>query len=138
MNTKTLLGALLTGVLAFFLGWLIFGMLLMNYYQSNMTIYDGLMKEPMAMWAIAVANLVFGLMMTYIFTLGNVSTVTKGFTTGLIVTLLMTLGFDLFMYAQFNLYKATLLAVDVIANGLFGGVIGAFLGWWLGRGTKTA
>ncbi|MBI2729889.1 MAG: hypothetical protein HYX40_03910 [Sphingobacteriales bacterium] len=138
MNTKTLLGALLAAVLAFLLGWLIFGILLMDFYTSNMTSYAGLVKNPPDMAPIAVANLVWGLMLAYIFNLGNVNSPGKGFTTGLILTLLMTLGFDLFMYAQFNLYSTKLIGVDVVANALFGGVIGAVLGWWFGRGSKAS
>lgn len=138
MNTKTLLGALLTGVLAFFLGWLIFGILLMKYYNDNMMQYTGLVKNPPEIWAIAVANLVWGLMLAYVFNLGGVKTVSKGFTTGLILSFLISLSFDLFMRAQFNLYSVNVLAVDVAVSAIFGGVMGAFLGWWFGRGTKTA
>ena len=138
MNTKTLLGALLAGVLAFFLGWLIFGMLLMDYYISNMTQYSGLIKNPPVMLPIAVANLVWGLLLSFIFNLGGINTPGKGFTTGLIIGLLMTLGFDLFMYAQFNLYNVQVLAVDVVTNAIFAGVIGVVLGWWFGRDKKAA
>lgn len=138
MNTKTLLGGLIIGVLSFLLGWLIFGMLLMNFYQSNTTSYAGLMKDPMELWAIAVANLAFGLLLAYIFNLGNIKTPGKGFTTGFILGLLMTLGFDLYLYSQYNLMNTKLIAVDVVASALFDGVMGAILGWWFGRGNKAA
>jgi hypothetical protein len=138
MNTKTLVGGLIFGVVAFLLGWLIFGMLLMNFYQSNTNSYTGLMKDPMEIWAIAVANLVFGLMMAYIFNLGNINTAGKGFTTGLILGLLMTLGFDLFLYSQYNLMNKKLIGVDVIVSAVFDGVVGAMLGWWFGRGKKAS
>ena len=136
MNTKTLMGALITGVLGFLLGWLIFGILLMDYYNANMMQYSGLMKNPPEMWPIAVANLAWGLLLAYIFNMGGVNSVSKGFTAGLVISFLMTLGFDLFMRAQFNLYNGTILAVDVVVNAIFGGVLGAVLGWWFGRGTK--
>ncbi|RTL57406.1 MAG: hypothetical protein EKK37_15290 [Sphingobacteriales bacterium] len=138
MNTKTLVGGLITGVLAFLLGWLIFGMLLMNYYQSNINSYAGLMKDPMEIWAIAVANLAFGLLMAYVFNLGNVNTPGKGFTTGLILGLLMAVTFDLFLYAQYNLMNKKLIGVDIVATAVFDGVLGAVLGWWFGRGKKAA
>ncbi|MBI1782543.1 MAG: hypothetical protein HYR66_14450 [Sphingobacteriales bacterium] len=137
MNTKTLAGGLIIGVLAFLLGWLIFGMLLMNFYQSNTTSYAGLMKDPMEIWAIAVANLAFGLMMAYVFNLGNINTPGKGFTTGLILGLLMTIGFDLFLYSQYHLMNKKLIGVDIAASAVFDGVLGAVLGWWFGRNSKT-
>ena len=137
MNTKTLVGGLIFGAVAFLLGWLIFGILLMDYYTSNMTSYTGLMKDPPTIWAIAVANLAFGFMMAYIFNMGNINSPAKGFRTGLIIGLLMQLGFDMFLYAQLNLYSTQILAVDIVASGIFAGVIGAILGWWFGRGDKA-
>lgn len=138
MNTKTLLGGILTAVIAFLLGWLIFGILLMDYYSANMTTYSGLLKNPTEMWAIAVANLAWGLLLAYIFNLGGVKSPAKGFTAAFVINLLMILGFDLMMEAQYNLYSEKLLVIDVIVNAVFGGILGAFLGWWMGRGTKTA
>lgn len=138
MNTKTLLGGILTAVIAFLLGWVIFGILLMDYYSANMTTYSGLLKNPPEMWAIAVANLTWGLLLAYIFNLSGIKSVAKGFTAAFVINLLMILGFDLMMEAQFNLYSEKLLVIDVIVNALFGGILGAFLGWWMGRGTKAA
>lgn len=137
MNTKTLLGALIAGIVSFLLGWLIFGILLMDYYNSNMVQYAGLTKNPPEIWVIAVANLVFGLLMAWIFTIANVNTVSKGFSTGLVLGLLMVLGFDLFLYAQMNLYSVKIVALDVVLNAVFAGIIGAVLGWWFGRPVKS-
>jgi hypothetical protein len=136
MNSKTLLGALIAGVVAFLLGWLIFGILLMDFYTDNTTQYTGLMKNPPEIWVIAVANLVWGLLLAWIFSKAGINTISKGFSTGLILTLLMVLGFDLFLYAQMNLFNTKILAVDVVLNALFGGVIGAVLGWWFSRSVK--
>lgn len=137
MNSKTLIGALITGVLGFLLGYLIFGILLMDYYTANMMHYEGLMKDPMELWAIGVANLAWGLLLAYIFNMGGINTAGKGFSAGFVITLLMVAGFDLFLRAQFNLYNAQVLAVDVVVNAVFGGVLGAVLGWWFGRGAKA-
>lgn len=138
MNTKTLVGGLIGGVVAFLLGWLIFGILLMKFYQSNMVSYAGLLKDPPEMWAIAVANLAFGIFMAYVLNLGNINSVSKGFTTGLIVGLLTQAGFDLLLHGQMNLYNTQLLVIDIVASGVFSGVIAAVIGWWFGRGAKTA
>ena len=133
MSSKAIIGGILTGVLAFFLGWLIFGFLLMDYYTSGMTQYSGLMKTEPVMWAIAVSNLAYGILMGYIFSLGNINTVKKGFVTGMIISFLFTLIMDLFFFAQFNLYSTSLILVDILANAVFGGILGAFLGWWMSR-----
>jgi len=137
MNTKTLLGAFLAAIVAFLLGWLIFGILLMDYYTNNMVQYAGLVKNPPEILPIAIANLVWGVLLALIFNMANINSVSKGFSTGLILTFLISLGFDLFMLAQFNLYNTKILAIDVLLNAALGGVAGAALGWWYGRPVKS-
>ena len=137
MNTKTLLGALIAGVVSFLLGWLIFGILLMDYYAANKIQYPGLLKDPMEIWPIAVADLVWGLLVSWIFSMANIKTVAKGVTVGFLIGFLMVLGFDLFVYAELNLYSTRLLALDVIMNGVMGAASGAVLGWWYGRPAKA-
>lgn len=133
MSSKSLIGGVLAGVLAFFLGWLIFGYLLMDYYTSGMTQYTGLMKTEPVLWAIAVANIAYGILLGYIFHLGSVNTASRGFVTGMVIAFLYTLIMDLFFYAQYNLYSTSLIIVDILVNAVFGGIIGAFLGWWMSR-----
>jgi len=137
MNTKTLLGALIAGVVSFLLGWLIFGILLMDYYAANKVQYPGLLKDPMEIWPIAIADLVWGLLVSWIFSMANIKTVAKGVTVGFLIGFLMVLGFDLFVYAELNLYSTRLLALDVIMNGVMGAASGAVLGWWYGRPAKA-
>ena len=137
MNTKTLLGALIAGVVSFLLGWLIFGILLMDYYAANKVQYPGLLKDPMEIWPIAVADLVWGLLVSWIFSMANIKTVAKGVTVGFLIGFLMVLGFDLFVYAELNLYSTRLLGLDVIMNGIMGAASGAVLGWWYGRPAKA-
>jgi uncharacterized protein with PQ loop repeat len=136
MNTKTLLGAVIAGVVSFLLGWLIFGILLMDFYTSNMVSYSGLAKNPPDVLPIAIANLSLGLLLSWIFTIAGIKTLAKGFSTGFVIGLLMALSFDFFLYAQFNLYNVKVLAIDIVLNALLGGIAGAVLGWWFSRGSK--
>ena len=41
MNTKVLLAAIVGGVVAFLLGWLLFGILLADFMDKNMIHYEG-------------------------------------------------------------------------------------------------
>jgi len=136
MNTKTLLGALIAGVISFLLGWLIFGILLMDYYTANMVQYSGLLKNPPEIWAIAIANLAWALLIAWVFSMSGINTVSRGISTGFILGFLMTLGFNSFLYAQFNLYNTKILAIDTVLSGVMGGINGAILGWWFGRSKR--
>ena len=133
MNAKTIVGGILAAILSFLLGWLIFGILLMDYYAGNMKTYEGLMKTAPVMWAIALSNLCFGFLLAFVFQMGGVRTASRGFVTAMIISLLTSMSFDLYMYAQFDLYAGSLLVTDVLVNMIYGGIVGTFLGWWFGR-----
>jgi hypothetical protein len=133
MNTKTLIAGVLTAIVTFFIGWLIFGMLLMDYYNHHMLVYTGLMKNPPNLVYIAGSNLAWGLMLAYVYSLAGINQVAKGFLTGLIIFGLIAAGIDAMFHAQFNLYSRKVLIIDVAANAVLGGIAGALLGWWNGR-----
>jgi hypothetical protein len=49
----------------------------------------------------------------------------------------MTATFDLYMLSQMKLIGKQAALVDVAANTVVALALGAFLGWWLGRGSKA-
>ena len=137
MNSKTLLGALIAGIVSFLFGWLFFGILLMDYYSSNVIQYPGLIKNPPDILPIAISNLALGVLISWVFDIGKIKTIAKGFSTGLILGLLISLCFDLYIYGQMNLYTIKLIAIDVTMNGILGGILGVVLGWWFKREIKS-
>ena len=138
MKSKTLIGGLIAGVVSFFLGWLVFGMLLKGYYDANMMQYPGLTKANPYMPALIIANLAWGMLLAYIMDASGANSMTKGFICGLIVFFLVTLGADSFSIAFMRLMRIRLAIVDIGASALFGGIIGAVVGWWYGRANKGA
>ena len=66
MNTKTLISGHAGGVVIFPVGYVVYGIIFMNYFMSNMVTYPKLMKEPMELWAMAFGNIVLGILSTYI------------------------------------------------------------------------
>lgn len=137
MNTKTLLAGLVGGVVAFFGGWLIFGILLMDYYSANTTVYEGLMKEPPDMLFLVISNLAWGFFFACLFQkIGGIKSFGSGFTNGLIFSFIAMLMFDASMYAFFNLNSMTLIIVDVVVGTLFGAIVGGVVGLVLGTGKQ--
>ncbi|MFN0037760.1 MAG: hypothetical protein ACKVUS_22080 [Saprospiraceae bacterium] len=139
MNTKVLLAALAGGIAYFFLGWLVYGMLLGSTFHSMMTTESAAVTRPeteMIMWAMAVSCLVFGLLLAVIYSRwANISTFKTGAIAGAIITFLMTLGTDLGMFSMYNLTTGGAgLLINPIVNAALGGIIGGVVGWVLGYG----
>lgn len=139
MYTKILLATLLGGVVMFLLGWLVFGILLMDYYTANTTHYDGLMKEMPNLGLIFLANLLMAFLYAFIFQRwAGIRTFVGGLNGGMIIGLLFTLIMDLMFISGMNLYPASLIVVDVIVNTIMAGIVGGVIGWFLGTGKKQA
>jgi len=138
MKTKFILAGLAGGVFYFFAGWLIYGILLMNFYESNTIHYDGLNKEMPVMWMLALSNLLMGYFLAYIFDRwAKISTPLDGFAAGLIIGLFISLIYDLSFLSMMNLMSSTMALVDIIVSGLVIGLVGAVVGWVLGYGKKN-
>ena len=139
MSTKAILAAVAAAVLAFLLGWVIYGMLLMDYFESNTTHYEGLMKEMPNLYLIFVNNLIWGFLLSFIFyRWAGIKTIGGGIVGGIIIALPVSLSFDLFMIGGMNLFTPTLLVVDVLASTLIWALCGGLIGFILGTGKKAA
>ena len=134
MNTnKVLVTGLIGGVFAFFFGWLFYGILFKDLMPNNV---PGLMKpeSEMVMWAMIVSNLVFGIFLAYIFVrMGDVTTWLSGAREGAIFGLLYAVSLDLGFYSMSNMHTMNSMLADIAMNTVFNAVVGALLGWWLGR-----
>ena len=135
MKMKPILATLALTVVYFIMGWVVYGILLMDYYTSNVVHYEGLMKEP-APWVYFIGNLCSASMLIYVFTLAGIKTYLKGMIVGMILFFLVTFSFDLMIYGGMNLYQGSVLVVDVIIGILFGALLGALGGLFLGMGKE--
>lgn len=133
MNSKTIIGGIIAGLVSFLVGWLIYGILLRQYYADHSFQYAGLMKDPPVIWAIAIANLCWGFGTAFIFNIGSVNTVPRGVVIGGFLSGILTAGFDIMMYAQMNLFGLRMTAIDIVVSTVMGAIVGAVLGWWFGR-----
>ncbi|MES2418990.1 MAG: hypothetical protein V4541_12445 [Bacteroidota bacterium] len=135
MNTNKILVAGIAGGLTFFLlGWLFYGMLLMDFMTANSSGIAGLHKDPMVMWALIVGNLSWGFLFAVI--LGCWSgdlTLGKAAARGAIIGLLTAINVDMVMFATTNVTTLTCVAVDVATVTVMGAigaaVITAVLNW---------
>jgi hypothetical protein len=134
MNIKKLaVGGIVGGIIFFFLGWLIYGMLLVDFMKSNPGIVSGYEKEMPDMLYLAIGNLASGLLLAYVFIRANVTTLMGGLIMATIMGLLMSVSFDCMMYGTTNLLSKKAIMADVLAATAMFAITGAVVGLLLGK-----
>jgi len=137
MNLKVIIATIAGGVAYFLLGWLIYGILMMDFYTANTIQYPGLWKEMPNLLLMFISNLLGAFLLAFIFhRWAGIKTFLGGLTGGLILGLILALMWDLYFLSSMNLYSVTLVVVDVIVSTIFTGIIGGLIGWILGFGKK--
>lgn len=138
MNNKFYLSVLAATVVAFLGGWLVFGVIFADYYMSHTNeAAKILMKDPPEMWAIAIANLAWSVLITYVLEKTGGNTFLKGFMTGAWVSFLTMVVFDISMYAFWNMYDLGFIFVDILIGTIFWGIVGGVAGAVLGSKHRT-
>ncbi|HMR43038.1 MAG TPA: hypothetical protein PKC40_04355 [Saprospiraceae bacterium] len=138
MNSKVLVAGIIGGIVAFLLGWLVYGILLMDFMAGQAGSATGVSKEMPDMLPLVLGNLFWGLAYAYIFgTWANIKTFSGGAMGGAIVGGLFAAAFDLIMLGTTNIMTPTGAIVDVIASIVMSAVVGGVIGWWLGRGSAA-
>lgn len=137
MDAKKRILATLAGFVVFFLlGWLFYGMLLMDFYATNSGSATGIMREEtdMVWWALIVGNLLQAYLLVYIFgKWANINSFGGGFQAGLIIGLILGFATNLSMYGTMNIINLTVALVDPFVAGVMMAITGGVIGWVLGR-----
>jgi hypothetical protein len=133
---KFLIGTLVGTVVSFVLSFLIYGMLLSDYMQTNML--QGFVKDPPDFLWMVLGSIFFSALVAFIFLQwASISTFAGGARAGLILGILISLGWMSYMYGGSHLYSGleTMLmdvvastVIWVIASGAVGATLGALKG----------
>ena len=134
---KFAIGTLAGGVAFFLLGWLLYGILFMNYFEANAGSATGVSKESMNMVALFLGNLAMAALYTLIFLRwANISTFMGGLKAGALIGLLVALGLDLTMFGTTNLMTLNGMVMDVVVSTVMSAIAAGVIGWVLGMGKK--
>ncbi|MBK9478863.1 MAG: hypothetical protein IPO70_07390 [Bacteroidetes bacterium] len=140
MNTKKiLLGSFAGAVTYFLLGWLIYGMLLMDYMTNSCPNIPGLNRNEseMLLWVMFISNLLSAFLMAYIFDLAKISGWMNGMKQGAIIGFIITAAFDTGMYAMTFMLTKNWLMIDVLASTVMAAIVGAVVAAVMGMSDKN-
>lgn len=139
MKKSTILGTLVGGVSFFLLGWLIFGLLLTGGMYSSETNSNIRPESDMIWWAMVLSNFIWAYFITWVIEIRGSQGAIPGMMTGLYIGLLMTLAFDLGMYAMSTMFPSGKdMVMDIVANSLLCAVVGLIIGLVVGKtGTQA-
>ena len=130
MNTKQwVLGTVIGAVVIYAVGYLIFTVLLGDYYAANSGSATGVMRDSQIVWALAVGALAYAALILYAMRsqAGSVNMV-SGMKVGAVVGFLLWATADFSLYGITNMSNLTVTMVDPFAELVHGGIAGGVLG----------
>lgn len=140
MNIKQFSIATLVGaVTLFLLGFFVYAVLLSSFFESNMGSATGVMRadDSMFMPGLFLGNVSIAALLTFVYLRwAQITTFMTGFKGGLIIGLLMALGYNLIQFSTTNIMNITAALVDALVYALMIGITGGVIGVVLGRVKK--
>ncbi|NCB08250.1 MAG: hypothetical protein EOM73_08815 [Bacteroidia bacterium] len=122
---KILRGTIFGGIAYFLLGWLVYGILLMNFMSVNMNQCIARPDGELIWWAIIISNLLLGLLLSIILQWSGAATITNGLKTGALIGLILSLEMDLSSYSMSTLFSnLTTVFVDVLVFTVLAAITG--------------
>ncbi len=114
-TNKILVGGLAGGVTFFFLGWLVYGILLNGYMTANLNQCAAKPMQEMVMWAMLLANIALGLLLAVVFSWSRITGILQSAKVAAIIGLLISVSIDLGNYSMTTLYKGfSIMLIDML------------------------
>jgi hypothetical protein len=132
---KITIAGIAGGVVYFLLGWLVYVILLKDFYAAHMNSCAMRPEADMIWWALIVANIMWGIFIAYIFNRwANITSFSAGLSAGAILFLLLGIAFGLGLYGYSTMYNdMTGLVVDILLGTVMGAIVGGVIGFVLGK-----
>ncbi|MEN8117724.1 MAG: hypothetical protein ABFS16_12135 [Bacteroidota bacterium] len=125
---KILRGTILGAIAYFLLGWLVYGILLMDFSAANYNQCISRADGVMIWWALIASNLVLALFLTLFLKWSGAKTLIDGLKTGALFGLLMSLTLGLSYYSMTTMYNNfTGIIVDVVVSVMLMAIVGMII-----------
>src|ERR1035438_1980226 len=140
MNTKKfLLGGLVGGIVYFFLGYLFYGKLFLDFFMKNAGTATGVMRsmDQLVWWSLVLGNLLMGCLLSFVFVKSGVKSAGTGLLTGVVLGLLSAGSYDFVSFATSNMSTIQGVVADIGIFVLMSAIAGAIVGWVCGAVGKS-
>ena len=122
---KILRGTLFGGITYFLLGWLVWGILLMDFMLANMNQCASRPVGVMVWWAIIVSNLAAALLLTLILNGAKAKGIVDGLKTGALFGFLYAVIVDLSFWSMTTVYNTLgVLLIDILVSTVVFAAVG--------------
>lgn len=130
MNTKQwVAGTVVGGIVLFGVGYVLFDLLLGDYYQANSGSATGVSRDPPIMWSFAIASLAYAALILYALRSQAASVnLASGMKAGAIVGFLIWACADFYLFGATNMSNLTITMVDPLVELVHGAIGGAVIG----------
>lgn len=122
---KLLKGTVTGTIVFFFLGWLIWGILLADYMLANYNQCAMKPNEEMIWWSLILSNLIYAFLLTLVLNWSKAINFMDGLKTGALIGFLISASIDFSFFSMttiFNSFESIL--VDLFANTILAAVTG--------------
>ena len=122
---KILRGTLFGGIVYFFLGWLVWGKLLMNFMSAHMNQCASRPDGEMFWWAIILSNLVAALLLTLILHWSKAKSIIDGLKFGALFGVLYASMIGFSFWSMTTMYSSIgVLLVDILVSTVVFAIVG--------------
>jgi hypothetical protein len=140
MDMKRLaIGTIVGGITLYVVGYLIFEILVLDFYLTNVIAVASAYRDASLQWAQAIGNLGLGALVTLgVMSRPDTPTIAGGFLIGAVIGFLVWFGADFTLYSLTNVWTTTLLFVDSPLEAIHHGAAGAAIAAVLARVPKSS
>ncbi|MDZ7635064.1 MAG: hypothetical protein U5L72_11825 [Bacteroidales bacterium] len=131
---KILRGTVFGGIAYFLLGWLVWGILLMDFFSANMNQCVSRPMDEMIWWAIILSNLVMALLLTLVLHWAKAKSIIDGLKYGALFGLLFGSGIGLSYWSMSTMYlNAGAMVTDILVSTVVMAIMGLIIVLTWGR-----
>ncbi|MCK0179708.1 hypothetical protein MWU50_10425 [Flavobacteriaceae bacterium S0862] len=135
-NSKIFTAGLVGAIVAFLLGFIVYGNLLAEFFVENSGSASGVMRgdDEMQWIPMILGHVTWGMLFAIVFgKWANISTFATGAKSGALLGFLIGASFDLIQLGSTHIASLTGIVVDIVVMTIVSAIVGGVVGWFFGR-----